>query len=136
MILSIVGELRFEFFLIPGFIYVGTYFHRFIHLTQYIAPLQADFNPGLNESATVLVYSTGKISERLYSTLSHIIMLALYMYMYSHVCEKGNFMLLVVGQGQIQDFREGGSFLTDYNIIACASTPTWGCLGACPPEKF
>ena len=43
-----------------GFIYVGTYLHRFLHLTQYIAPLQADFNPGLNDTATVLVYSTGE----------------------------------------------------------------------------
>ena len=43
-----------------GFIYVGTFLHQLIHLTQYIAPLQADFNPSLNENATVLVYSTGK----------------------------------------------------------------------------
>ena len=44
-----------------GFIYVGTFLHRFIHLTQYIAPLQADFNPGLNDTATVLVYGTGEL---------------------------------------------------------------------------
>lgn len=53
-----------NFVLIPGFIYVGTYLHRFLHLTQYIAPLQADFNPGLNESATVLVYNNGEFYER------------------------------------------------------------------------
>ena len=44
-----------------GFIYVGTFLHQFIHLTQYIAPLQADFNPGLNETATVLIYNAGEI---------------------------------------------------------------------------
>ena len=43
-----------------GFIYVGTYFHQFIHLTQYVAPLQADFNPGLNETATVIVYNASE----------------------------------------------------------------------------
>ena len=53
-----------NFLLDSGFIYVGTTLHRLLHLTQYIAPLQADFNPGLNESATVLVYSTGEIYER------------------------------------------------------------------------
>ena len=42
-----------------GFVYVGTFYHQFIHLTQYIAPLQADFNPGLNETATVLIHGTG-----------------------------------------------------------------------------
>ena len=42
-----------------GFVYVGTFYHQFIHLTEYIAPLQADFNPGLNETATVLVHGTG-----------------------------------------------------------------------------
>ena len=46
-------------YILPGFIYVGTYLHQFIHLTQYIAPLQADFNPGLNETATVLIHGTG-----------------------------------------------------------------------------
>ena len=60
-------------FLFPGFIYVGTYLHQFIHLTQYIAPLQADFNPGLNETATVLVYGTGEL----------------------HVCMSGNMHVLV-----------------------------------------
>ena len=31
-----------------------------IHLTQYIAPLQADFGPSLNDSARVLIYSGGE----------------------------------------------------------------------------
>ena len=48
-------------YIFPGFIYVGTYLHQFIHLTQYIAPLQADFNPGLNDTASVLIYSTGEM---------------------------------------------------------------------------
>ena len=44
-----------------GFLFVGTFPHPdLIALTQNISPLQADFNPGLNDTARVLVYSTGK----------------------------------------------------------------------------
>lgn len=42
-----------------GFLYVGTLLHDLIHLTQYIAPLQANFNPSLNDTARILVYNSG-----------------------------------------------------------------------------
>ena len=41
-----------------GFLYTGTIYHQQIYLTQYIAPLMADFNPSLTGSGRVLVYST------------------------------------------------------------------------------
>ena len=41
-----------------GFLYTGTIYHQQIHLSQYIAPLMADFNPSLTESGRILVYST------------------------------------------------------------------------------
>jgi hypothetical protein len=41
-----------------GFLYVGGILHDQIHLTQYIAPLQANFNPSLNDTARILVYDT------------------------------------------------------------------------------
>ncbi|XP_019864237.1 PREDICTED: plexin domain-containing protein 2-like isoform X2 [Amphimedon queenslandica] len=41
-----------------GFLYTGTFYHSQIHLTQFIAPLQANFNPSLNDTAKILVYST------------------------------------------------------------------------------
>ena len=41
-----------------GFLYTGTIFHQQIHLSQYISPLMADFNPSLTASGRVLVYST------------------------------------------------------------------------------
>ena len=47
-----------------GFLYTGSFYHDQIHLSQIIAPLQADFNPSLNESARILVYSTS-MSTRL-----------------------------------------------------------------------
>lgn len=43
-----------------GFLYTGDLLHEFLHLTQYIAPLQADFNPNITDNGTVLVLSTGK----------------------------------------------------------------------------
>ena len=42
-----------------GFLYTGTFYHSQIHLTQFIAPLQANFNPSLNDTAKILVYSSG-----------------------------------------------------------------------------
>ena len=44
-----------------GFLYTGTFYHPFVQLTQYIAPLQADFNPGLNDTSRILILSTCKI---------------------------------------------------------------------------
>ena len=41
-----------------GFLYAGTYFHQQIQLTQNIAPLQADFNPSFNDTATILIHNT------------------------------------------------------------------------------
>ena len=44
-----------------GFLFVGTFAHpELIALTQNISPLQADFNPGLNDTARILIYSTGE----------------------------------------------------------------------------
>ena len=47
-------------FLYIGFLYTSDYFHSRIYLTQYIAPLQADFNPSLNDSARILIYNHSK----------------------------------------------------------------------------
>ena len=41
-----------------GFLYTGTIYHERIYLSQYIAPLMADFNPSLSNSGSILVYST------------------------------------------------------------------------------
>lgn len=42
-----------------GFIYTGTFYHDQVHLTQFIAPLQADFNPTLGDDSRILIYSSG-----------------------------------------------------------------------------
>jgi len=44
-----------------GFLYTGTFFHRQIQLTQNIAPLQADFNPSINDTARVLIRNTSNV---------------------------------------------------------------------------
>ena len=43
-----------------GFLYTGDLLHEFVAATQFIAPLQADFNPSKNESGRVLILSTGE----------------------------------------------------------------------------
>lgn len=43
-----------------GFLYTGDILHDQLHRTQFIAPLQADFNPTITDNAKVLVLSTGK----------------------------------------------------------------------------
>ena len=41
-----------------GFLYTGTIYHEQLYLSQYIAPLMADFNPSLSDLGRILVYST------------------------------------------------------------------------------
>jgi hypothetical protein len=41
-----------------GFIYTGDLLHDQVHITQFIAPLQADFNPNVTDTGRVLVLST------------------------------------------------------------------------------
>ncbi|XP_075339442.1 plexin domain-containing protein 2 [Odontesthes bonariensis] len=42
-----------------GFIYTGDIIHRLLTATQYIAPLMANFDPGLSENSTVLHFDNG-----------------------------------------------------------------------------
>ena len=44
---------------LSGFLYVGPWFHNQIHLTQFIAPLQGNFNPGINDTALIYIYEDG-----------------------------------------------------------------------------
>lgn len=48
-----------------GFLYTGGLLHDQVHLTQFIAPLQADFNPNITDNGTVLVLSTGKLENEM-----------------------------------------------------------------------
>lgn len=43
-----------------GFLYTGDLLHEKVHLTQFIAPLQADFNPTISDDGRVLVLSTNE----------------------------------------------------------------------------
>ena len=43
-----------------GFLYTGDLLHDRVHLTQFIAPLQADFNPNVTDNGRVLVLNTGE----------------------------------------------------------------------------
>jgi hypothetical protein len=45
-------------YLSTGFIYTGDLLHDQVHITQFIAPLQADFNPNVTDTGRVLVLST------------------------------------------------------------------------------
>ena len=44
-----------------GFLYMSDFLHEQVHLTQFVAPLQADFNPSLHDTAKIYVYSASKI---------------------------------------------------------------------------
>ena len=45
---------------ISGFLYTGDLLHDQVAVTQFIAPLQADFNPNHTDTGRVLVWSTGE----------------------------------------------------------------------------
>jgi hypothetical protein len=49
----------FLIFLIPGFIYTGEVVHRMLTATQYIAPLMANFDPGVSRNSTVRYFDNG-----------------------------------------------------------------------------
>nr|XP_006823219.1 PREDICTED: plexin domain-containing protein 2-like [Saccoglossus kowalevskii] len=42
-----------------GFLYMGTFMHKWLTATQYIAPLMGNFNPSLNDSSYIRYLDTG-----------------------------------------------------------------------------
>ena len=40
---------------------MSDFLHEQVHLTQFVAPLQADFNPSLHDTAKIYVYNASKI---------------------------------------------------------------------------
>ncbi|XP_077978675.1 plexin domain-containing protein 2-like [Glandiceps talaboti] len=42
-----------------GFLYMGSFLHKWLTATQYIAPLMGNFNPSINDSATIRYVDTG-----------------------------------------------------------------------------
>ncbi|XP_070566279.1 plexin domain-containing protein 2-like isoform X2 [Ptychodera flava] len=42
-----------------GFLYVGSFMHKWLTVTQYIAPLMGNFNPSANDTATIRFLDTG-----------------------------------------------------------------------------
>ena len=52
--------LSIHVYMYVGFLYTGDLLHEKVHLTQFIAPLQADFNPTISDDGRVLVLSTSE----------------------------------------------------------------------------
>ena len=47
---------------------MSDFVHDQVHLTQFVAPLQADFNPSLHDTAKIFVYNTSKILKIINNT--------------------------------------------------------------------
>ncbi|XP_071850103.1 plexin domain-containing protein 1-like isoform X3 [Apostichopus japonicus] len=46
-------DTRFLYVTSSGFLYLGSYSHRYLSATQYVAPLMADFDPSLDVGSTI-----------------------------------------------------------------------------------
>lgn len=50
----------FHLYVLAGFLYLGSYSHRYLSATQYVAPLMADFDPSLDVGSTISYFGDGE----------------------------------------------------------------------------